>query len=136
MTPKEKQFMLKDDDRLDRFLASGVSVSKPKIQALAKYHLGKIPMCFEIAAMGAEALTSCGREDVYLVYANSHVVVYDLRDTWDFQFNAVFRNYRYPMLNLPKLEKIWKDVPLNDQCKQYYRFNEVSFATYKLVRNL
>ena len=124
------------DDRLDKFLEKHIPVSKPKIQSLAKYQGNVISPCYEFAAMDAEALTSCGREEVYLIYAYEHVVVYDLIDTWDFMYNAVFRNYRYPMLNPPKIEKIWENVPINSLCKQYYRFNEVSFATYKLVRNL
>jgi len=125
-----------ENDRLDEFFYNHIPVSKPRIQSLAKYHGNVIPPCYQLAAMGAEALTSSGREEVYLIYAYEHVVVYDLKDTWDFMYNAVFRNYRYPMVNPPKIEKIWENVPINSLCKKYYRFNEVSFATYKLVRNL
>ena len=133
------------DDRLDKFLEDHIPVSKPRIQSLAKYHYPKqqdSPWCNEFAAMGAEALTSSGREEVYLVYANEHVVVYDLIDTWDFRFNIVFRNYRYPMLNALRTNKskIWEEVKefqfFEAWSTKYYEFLEVPLSTYKLVRNL
>jgi len=131
-------------DRLDKFLEDHIPVSKPKIQSLVKYHSHNpsSPWCNEFAAMGAEALTSSGRDEVYLIYANEHVVVYDLIDTWDFRFNVVFRNYRYPMLNAlgTNKSKIWEEVKefqfFEAWSTKYYEFTEVPLATYKLVRNL
>ena len=48
------------------------------------------------------------RKEVYIINSSLHSVLYDGKDTWDFDLGFVLRDYKYPSKKLPEIE----DIPL------------------------
>ena len=48
------------------------------------------------------------KKHIYIIESLNHTVVYDGQSTWDLHLGIVFKDYKYPSLNVPKYIKIPK----------------------------
>ena len=81
-------------------------------------------VCYEWAGMAGIVLASY-MEEVYVIETHNHAVNFDSQNTWDFETNALFKNYRYPQTPCPPPVPIWEDLPIKTKKIIKYYSKEV-----------
>tara|TARA_Y100000114_G_C11647794_1_gene272596 strand:+ start:282 stop:668 length:387 start_codon:yes stop_codon:yes gene_type:complete len=64
---------------------------------------------------------------IYIIESLNHSIVYDGQSSWDLHLGIVFKDYKYPSLNVPKYIKI---------PKFYYSFSNKCYDSFYNKHNL
>ena len=98
--------------------------------------------CQIVSAVAAQMFLT-RRRKVYVINSDTHTVLYDGKDTWDFVLGFVLRDYKYPSKKYSKIEYIplfdnSKDRPIEFKnfFKRYYIDDVSQKVTITLVKQL
>lgn len=125
------------EDRYDEYKKS-VQIIKgySKIQQLKRIYESPLKnqlICYEWASLAGGVLASYLPE-VYIIETHNHAVLYDGKNTWDFYANAIFEDYRYPVLLIRSPITIWDDTPIDTKIlKMYYSKDVLQTASARQI---
>jgi len=114
-----------------------------KLSSIIHKDLKLIDCHCQVMAGIAAQLFLYERKEVYIINSSLHSVLYDGKDTWDFDLGFVLRDYKYPSKKLPEIE----DIPLfsrfrvlpntfEEHFKNYYLNDTTSNLNITLVKGL